>query len=432
MNAIELRTKRNAIVQEMHDLTTGTSYNEEAQTRWAAKDKEQEALRVQIESVEKTDKLTAEMGASRTGHKETNQPGSTGKATRRVDHLTEVRASQDYEDQFDTMVRSAGKTIGPVLEEVRNYSGLEALVGGATGEYLVPVGFQKELETKLKAYGGMRQVCRIINTSTGQPLQWPTVDDTQNTGEWLAEEAGIGQANPTFNRVTFTSNVASSKQVLVSIQLLQDSAFDVQSMLSDQMGIRLGRRINNGYTVGDGSGKPNGIVGAVAAYNGGSQVHTAVGANATNNTGATAQNSINLIDDLDTLITGLDPAYRPGAKFMAHQSTLDTFRKQKDGFGRPLWEVSVSEDEPDTIYGYGYQWNQDMDTLPATASPAYSANTVLFGEFDKYVIRDTGPVTFFVFQETFMSNLQKGYQAFLRTDGQLLQGAAFTLLQNAA
>jgi HK97 family phage major capsid protein len=111
---------------------------------------------------------------------------------------------------------------------------------------------------------------------------------------------------------------------------------------------------------------------------------------------------------------------------MAHQTTLDTFRKQKDGFGRPLWNVSVSEDEPDTIYGYGYQWNQNMDTIAA------SANSVLFGNFEHYVIRDVGPATFFVFQETYMANLQKGFQAFLRTDGQLLQGAAFSVLEHPA
>jgi HK97 family phage major capsid protein len=299
-------------------------------------------------------------------------------------------------------------------------------VGHGDGEFVVPVGFQKELEIKLKAYGGMRNVCRVINTSTGNPLQWPTMDDTANDGEWLAEATTIGQVNPAFERITFTANVASSKQVLVSVQLLKDSAFEVQSLLSDAMGIRIGRRVNLGYTKGNGSGQPNGIIPEVVAYNSGSQIVTAVGANSTNNPGSTDLNSVNLIDDLDALITKVDPAYRIGAKFMAHQSTLDTFRKQKDGFGRPLWNVSVSEDEPDTIYGYGYQWNQNMDTLAA------SANSVLFGNFEHYVIRDVGPATFFVFQETYMANLQKGFQAFLRTDGQLLQGAAFSVLEHPA
>ena len=111
---------------------------------------------------------------------------------------------------------------------------------------------------------------------------------------------------------------------------------------------------------------------------------------------------------------------------MAHQSTFDALRKQKDGFGRPLWNVSVADGEPDTIYGYGYQWNQDMELAGA------SNYSFLFGNFDHYVIRDVGPATFFVFQETYMANLQRGYISFLRTDGQLLQPSAFSVLDHPA
>jgi HK97 family phage major capsid protein len=419
--ALELRQQRAKLVAEMHDLTEKSSFPEESQKRWNTLDGEQKSLETQINAIESTATLTEEMTRSISGHKETAQPGEVRVSKT---NTNEVRASKEYNEAFDTFVRSAGRNIAPILDEVRTYSGLQELVGGGNGEYVVPVGFQKDLEIKLKQYGGMRNVCKILTTSTGNPLQWPTMDDTANNGEWLAEQAGVGQVNPSFNRITFTSNVASSKQVLVSVQLLQDSAFDVQSLLSDAMAIRIGRRINNGYTSGTGSGQPSGIVTALAAYNSGSQIVTAVGANSTNNPGSTAINSVNLIDDLDALITKVDPAYRVGAKFMANQSTLDTFRKQKDGFARPLWNVSVSEDEPDTIYGYGYQWNQDMSAIGA------SNDSVLFGNFEHYVIRDVGPATFFVFQETYMANLQKGFQAFLRTDGQLLQPVAFSVLQH--
>jgi len=425
--SIALRQERAKLVQEWHDLNEKTSFTEEAQKRATELDKQQEALRLRIENMEKVDKLQAEMNESRTGHKETAQPGQDVEG--RLSPMTsqdEKRSSKEYNAAFDALIRTAGRTVAPILNEVRTYAALDQVVGDGNGEFVVPVGFQKELEIKLKAYGGMRNVCRIINTSSGNPLQYPRMDDTANDGEWLATSTTIGQVNPSFDRVTFTANVASSKQVLVAIQLLQDSAFDVQSLLSTAMGIRIGRRVNNGYTKGTGSGQPNGLVPALVAYNSGSQIVTAAGANATNNPGATDLNSVNIIDDLDALITKVDPAYRPGAKFMAHQTTLDTFRKQKDGFGRTLWNVSVSEDEPDTIYGYEYQWNQDMDKLAA------SANSVLFGNFEHYVIRDVGPITFFVFQETYMANLQKGYQAFLRTDGQLLQPSAFSVLEHPA
>ena len=423
--SIELR-QRNTLVQEMHDLTEKSSFPAEAKARWEELDKQQKELETRITAIETSEKLVADM--AQTDHVERAKPNADPAAPAwredRAATLTEKRGSKEYNSAFEQHLRTGRANTS--TEELRTYSGLSEYTSGVDGEYLVPIGFQKELEIKLKAYGGMRNACRTITTSTGNTLNWPTADDTTNTGEWLAEAGTIAQTNPAFGQVQFTSNVCDSKQVLVSVQLLQDSAFDVQSMLVDMFGIRIGRKINNGYTVGNGSGQPSGIVPYVATYNTGSQVVTAVGANATNNPGSTDLNSVNLIDDLDSLITKVDPAYRPGAKFMANQGTLDTFRKRKDAFGRPLWNVSVSEDEPDTIYGYPYQWNQDM------ATPAASAYSVLFGNFEHYVIRDVGPATFFVFQETYMASLQRGYISFLRTDGQLLQPAAFSVLQHPA
>jgi len=66
------------------------------------------------------------------------------------------------------------------------------------------------------------------------------------------------------------------------------------------------------------------------------------------------------------------------------------------------------------------------------SKPGANNYSVLFGNFDHYVIRDVGPATFFVFQETYMAQLQRGYISFLRTDGQVLQPAAFSVLKHPA
>lgn len=413
----ELRQQRAKLIAEMHDLTEKTSFAGEAEARWKELDGQQAAIKSQIDAREKSESLTAEM--DKTSHIERSVPGAMGEnRAQRFGNLNEKRASKEYSADFEQTLRTGKPT--QMLEEVRTYSGLDAQSGQA--EYLVPIGFQKELEIKLKAYGGMRNVCRQITTSTGNTLNWPTMDDTSNTGEWLAEAGTVAQLNPSFGQVVFTSNVADSKQVLVSLQLLQDSAFDVQSELSAAFGIRLGRITNAGYTTGNGSGQPAGLLNGVGST-GITNIVYAVGASSNNST--SSYNEVNSVgtDDLSNLITGLDPAYRPGAKYMANQSTLDFLRKVKDGFGRPIWEASIDQASPDRIYGYPYQWNQDMSGIGA------SNNEMVFGDFDHYVIRDVGPATFFVFQELYMASLQRGYICFLRTDGQLLQPAAFSVLQ---
>ena len=249
------------------------------------------------------------------------------------------------------------------------------------------------------------------------------MDDTSNSGEFVGENNGVSQLNPTFGQVQFASYLASSKQVLISVQLLQDSAFDLESELSQAFAIRLGRILNNKYTVGTGSGCPKGLIYTIqndAVPN----VVNAVGSNSNDGiSGNTEANSIGS-DDLDNLISAVDPAYRTNAKFMMNWKTIDFLRKVKDKYGRPLWVASLAVGEPDRIFGYPFDWNSDMDTVAAGHYP------VVFGDFTKYIIRDVGGVTVVRYNELYMPNHQVGFQAFLRTDGQRLQQAAFSLLYN--
>jgi HK97 family phage major capsid protein len=110
-------------------------------------------------------------------------------------------------------------------------------------------------------------------------------------GEFLSINSPVQIANPTFDRVTLSSNLCSSKQILVPVQLLQDSAFDLESELSDAFAIRLGRILSDKYTTGSGSGEPQGLLLAGVVTN---QV-TAIGDKYTS--GSTYLNSIG-VDDL--------------------------------------------------------------------------------------------------------------------------------------
>ena len=62
-------------------------------------------------------------------------------------------------------------------------------------------------------------------------------------------------------------------------------------------------------------------------------------------------------------------------------------------------------------------------------TPTASTYSVLFGKFDKYIVRDVLGMTMVRYNELYMPNHQVGFQAYLRTDGQRLQQKAFSLLQ---
>ena len=414
-----LREQRAEIIREMR--ASLDSSDPIRQQRWKDLDIKQAALKLQIDADENRAALgRLEDEISRVDRRAAQLPPiNAGFSSGKDDGVT---ATPEYRDAFNRFCRKGTPiemSLGAV--EQRTYSGLSDAADGV----LVPAGFQRELEVRLLAYGQMRQACRVVPTATGNPLPWPTMDDTTAQGTWLAEAAPVNQTNPTYSNINLGANMLSSDQVLISVQLLQDSAFNMESELASAFGTRLGRGLNAAYTNGSGSGQPNGIIPALTAAGGRSVI--AVGSSANDGGSETGGTSVGT-DDFSNLIAAVDVAYRqdPSCAFMANQATFDTVRKLKDKYGRPVWEVSLAQGEPDKIFGYKYYFNNAMPTI------AVNAKTVIFGAFHKYIIRDVLGMTVVRYNELYMPNHQIGFEAFLRTDGQLLQSKAFAYLMQAS
>lgn len=433
-----LRGQRSKLIQEMHDLTQNSgAWNarnaqgkSEAQERWNTLNGQQEELKRQYEAIESTEELRQQMGELQNPPNPQLGTDPLSRAEAAVSEgdkrVLQILDSKDYRSGFMQWVRTGvtSRAFADMAREVRTYTALNSGTG-SQGEYTIPVGFQRELETKMKAYGGMRRNSRIVPTSTGNPLDWPTVDDTANQGRWLAENGGVSQTNPTFGQVVYNAYLASSDQVLVSVQLMQDSAFDLEALLAELLGIRLGRLTDLAYTKGSGSGQPTGLITSILA-DGSPNTVTAAGSTANDGSSATGANSIGT-DDFASLIGLVDPAYRPTAKFLAHWTILDYLKKVKDKYGRPIFVEGVNVGQPDRIFGEKYDWSGAMDAASGGV-PQASTNTVLYGAFEKYIIRDVLGATMVRYNELYMPNHQVGFQVYLRTDGERLQQAAFGLL----
>ena len=285
---------------------------------------------------------------------------------------------------------------------------------GSQGGYLVPTGFSGLLEEFLKAYGGMRQVSRIFPTPDGRTINWPTVDDTANTGALIAEGITTTEQDIPFAQVNFLAYKYSSKYIPVSVELLQDSFFDIDSLIAELLSVRIGRITNNHFTVGTGSGQPQGVtVGATLGT-----------------TGATGETTSIITDDLYNLEHSVDPAYRvKNAKWMFADSTLKVIKKLKDSTGRMLWQpalAGMANPVPDTIDGFAYEINQDMPAMAASAA------SVLFGDFSKYVIRDCKDIVIVRLVELYALLGQVAFLAFSRHDGRILNTNAIKYFANSA
>jgi len=309
------------------------------------------------------------------------------------------------------------------------------------GGYFVPRGFVYEVEEAMKWYGSMLQSSEIMDTATGQPLPYPTANDTTVAGQIVGEGQQVSETDVNIGQILFGAEKFSTRMTKVSLELLQDSAFDVKSFLVKLFAIRLGRILNTKFTVGNGNSanpvEPTGLLTAVVANCAAAQTAAtgvvygtgllAAGANANDGGGETGGLSIGS-QDLTDLEHTVDPSYRPGASYQFHDQTFRVIKRLLDKFGHPLWKQSMSSGDPDRINGYPYWINNDMPTI------ALNAKTVLFGDMKKYLIRRVKELGVITLNERFADYGQVAYLGFARYDGNLLDAGTHPVcfLQQAA
>ena len=281
----------------------------------------------------------------------------------------------------------------------------------ADGGYTVPTGFMEELERTLLAFNGPRQVARVIRTDSGNQIPWPTVDDTSNTGVLLAEATTIGASvDPTFGQKLLDAYKYSSKAILISEELIEDSAFNMGQLIPSLLGERLGRIQAAQFTTGTGSSQPHGCVTA-----------STLGKTAASATAITG-------DEIIDLIHSIDPAYRSGDSvgFMMNDGIIKAIRKLKTSDLQYIWQPGFQSGTPDQILNYPYTINQNMQATVATAT-----KTMLFGDWSKFIIRDSASIRLYRLEERYRDLDQTGFVAFMRTDSELVQADALNHLLQA-
>jgi len=364
------------------------------------------------------DNLTTEQEAEYAKHLE--EYGDLDKQVKRVEKLNELNAEQkqvieakaaevntttdevvdiekQYSDAFTKYLKSGISGLTNEEREVMSEKRAQAAGTDSAGGFMVPQEFSNEMTAAMQAFGGIRSIARVINTATGGTLDWPTVNSTALTGEWLAENTDAAEQDETFANVTLSAYTASSKYVKYSRQLVQDSAFDINSHVAQALGERIGRITATAYVAGSGSGQPTGVKDSATPFSAADDVTIS-------------------FDDMIGLKHDLDPSYRTNATWVLNDSTLKSVSTLKDSDGQYLWRPSLIEGSPDLILGHNYVIDQDMQSIAA------GNRSVLFGNFSFYIIRDVLNFDLLRLEERFAEAFQIAYVAFMRTDGKLIDG----------
>ena len=214
---------------------------------------------------------------------------------------TSAKGDEALDRAFDHYLRTGQKNMD--IAELRAQS-----TDTTEGGYMVPAGFQKKLTDTIASFGGIRSVANVINTGAGNTITWPTLDDTSNSGTIVDESAVYGSgADLVFGQKSlgafkYTSAGASNLPLRVSVELLQDSAFDVAGLVSRKLGERIARAQAADFAQGVGTTEPTGLF--------------------TTTSDETDAGTTVTYAKLRALYHDVDPAYRAGAVWVMSDSTL--------------------------------------------------------------------------------------------------------------
>lgn len=321
------------------------------------------------------------------------QQRQTEQQTENRGNSSDEQAAEEHRQAFaDYLLNGVSGISAQNKAIIEKRDGISGLAGGV----IIPNSISSAIEVALKSYGGMFEAGHIITTANGGDLILPTINDTSSKATIVAEYDQSSKKAPSFGSVTLKAYTYRTPIIPVSQELLQDSAFNLDSLLSGLLAESFGRGVNEDLTIGDGTGKPKGIVTAAKACD--------------TNAAAAAISLDNIID----LIKSVNSAYAKTGKFMFNRNTLWELAKIKDQNGRYIWQEGAKDGTPATLFGKQYILNDDVADIGAGNA------SVLFGDLNKYKIRMVKSFKVIRLNELLAEYLSIGLFGFARVDGTLL------------
>ena len=353
------------------------------------------ALGKEIERLERQASIDMELSKA-TSNPITNEPARTGAEKT-------GRASAEYRKAFWNAMRTrAGEGLDSTVRNALQ-------IGTDTeGGYLVPDEFERTLVEALEEENIFRTLANVITTASGD-RKIPVVA-SKGTASWIDEEGAIPESDDSFGQVSIGAYKLGT-MIKVSEELLNDSVFQLEPYISREFARRIGSKEEEAFFIGDGSGKPTGILAAT----GGAQLGV-----------TTAGSTAITLDEVLDLFYSLKAPYRNKSVFIMNDSTVKAIRKLKDGQGQYLWQPSIQAGTPDTIL------NRPLYTSSYVPAIAAGAKTIAFGDFSYYWVADRQGRVFKRLNELYAVTGQVGFVATQRVDGKLILPEAIKVLQQKA
>jgi HK97 family phage major capsid protein len=247
-------------------------------------------------------------------------------------------------------------------------------------------------------------------TSNGDVFNVP-LNLTHGTAAWIAESGSYTPSDETMTQGVLSAYKAGTK-IIVSEELLTDSAFDLSSFITQEFGERIGALAENAYIIGDGSGKPTGILN---------------GAVVTRTTLVAGQVATTTYAVLAPAIFSVPPQYREGQVLLVSDSLYVRLLTIVDSTGRPIWQPTTATGAPSTFAGI------PVYSHPNLAAIGANSESGIVGNIGKgYWIRRVDGVFMQRQNELHSDSGQVGFRAYLRLDANVVLADAMRIVKFAA
>lgn len=280
------------------------------------------------------------------------------------------------------------------------------------GGFFVPTDLADAIVRAMRFLpGGVGTLARTLNTSSGDLINIP-LDLTHGTAAWIAESGAYTPSDETITNGTLSAFKAGTK-IIVSEELLTDTAFDLTAFLGTEFGERIGALAEAAFISGVGTTQPTGITDAASSVSAATlpagYVTTLAWAG------------------LAAAVFSVPAQYRSNMSILVSDSFWVKLVGTADSTGAPLWSPSVAAGAPDTFAGI------PIYTHPNLAAVGANAKAGIVGDFSRaYWIRRVNGIYMQRQNELHSDNGQVGFRAYLRLDGKVVLADALRVITFAA
>lgn len=302
-------------------------------------------------------------------------------------------------------------------------NGLPEWSSGNTG-YFVPRAWWDRVTAMMRWMDPLvdENVCTVINTTHGRPMQLPFYDDTAQYASVIGENSNQSAnesdlTNPSEIDVSaYSYRTQPFRASLESFQDLEDTTTLID-LFAKFTAARIGRGAGRDLTVGNGVGKTLGLIPSLTVA-GNCSAGTAVGSSEVTGGSQSGANSLG-VTDVNVLFFSVDAAYRnsPKAAWLMADGTRQYLSQLLNKQGAPVFG-DLAKDRSMLL-------GKPVYTSPSMASIGSAAIPIVFGDLSYWVTRHaTGGDRVQLLRETYSDKGQVGLRSYSRYDGCLLYSAS--------